>query len=269
MPPRGSITPHPHVTGSVKKNTIPHIQQLTSSGFGPFLTLIRAPLPTQIAKTVGTSSYMNKSPLVHFLGLISSFSSVGIWSYGRWPCVRPHRGGIFWCLPYSLNWWGSIARWYRPRCEIDTTWRPPLLCLNAFALHERRGVEQVLSSCLVCTWYEVGLLRSVVQNQQWVNGGTSISCWAARSRCSWLCLYQTGSHCNVVALTDQWDDCARVDYWQYIMGYHQIKLAVRVVLSCSLMCAMTVMGAVIWEPSRSLMSARVMMVMLLSFGGGY
>ncbi len=80
VPPRGSITPHPHVTGSIKKNTTPRIQQLTSSDFGLFLTLIRAPLHTRIAKTVGTSSYMNKSPLVRFLGLISSYSSVGGWS---------------------------------------------------------------------------------------------------------------------------------------------------------------------------------------------
>ncbi len=143
----------------------------------PFLgssTLTRAPLPSPIVRTVGTLFHRYKYPEVHFWGLWSSYFGVDGWSYGRWPCFKPHIGGIILYLLYSFGWLGLIAKWCWLQYWIDTTWQSQLLYWCACILHECRGVKQVRSSYLVWHCGGVGLLLDGKQKLT-VGGGSTVT----------------------------------------------------------------------------------------------
>ncbi len=59
LPQGWSESTHTRVYGPAPPKSTLHTQQSTSSVFGLFLTLIRAPLPNRIWRTFGTLSYKN------------------------------------------------------------------------------------------------------------------------------------------------------------------------------------------------------------------
>ncbi len=178
------------------KKIQPSVLYNSSALFSDFSTLIRAPLPSWIARTAGTLFYRYISPSVHFWGLLFFYFGVGGWSYGQWPCVQPCIGGIISYFLYSFGWSGLIANWCQLQYGINTTQQPQLSCWNACVSHESRGPEQVWSSCLVWHCGGVGLLLLVDRNWQWVVVQTSYG-WVARFNL-WLCLYQNDScYCGV------------------------------------------------------------------------
>ena len=137
LPPGGLVLP---IQWHFKKKAQPNCMAWTSPErrynplsstshllfFGIFLTLIRAPLPTQISRTVGTlpSSYTRHT--FHSWGL-KSFFACGNWlAFALWSRAQLHINDRLFAPPFGRDSGWTSVRGCWPICWCGTT-RGPLL----------------------------------------------------------------------------------------------------------------------------------------------